>query len=64
MSATTNQLIERLLKDNIIEGKTETVLGDTAVKLMAKIHQIENGHRLYLKAKIQANPGHHQGRIL
>ena len=43
MSATTNQLIERLLKDNIIEGKTETVLGDTAVKLMAKIHQIENG---------------------
>ena len=43
MSQTTNQLVERLLKDNIIEGKTETVLGDTAVKLMAKIHQIENG---------------------
>jgi len=36
-------LIKRLKKDKFIEGKEETILADTGVKLMQKIHQLENG---------------------
>jgi hypothetical protein len=36
-------LTERLKTAKVIEGKSEVVLADTAVKLMTKIHQIENG---------------------
>ena len=36
-------LIKRLKKDKFIEGKTEAILADTGVKLMQKIHQLENG---------------------
>jgi len=43
MSKQTNQLIERLLKDEVIDGKDETILGDTAAKLMSKVHQLSNG---------------------
>jgi hypothetical protein len=43
MSQQTNQLIGRLLKDEVIEGKDETILGDTASKLMSKVHQLSNG---------------------
>lgn len=42
-SGLTTKLVDRLLKDLIIEGKTENIVADTAVKLMSKIHQIENG---------------------
>jgi hypothetical protein len=36
-------LIERLKKDNLIEGKDELIIADSGVKLMQKIHQLENG---------------------
>ncbi len=36
-------LIKRLKKDLFIEGKTESIVADTAAKLMQKIHQLENG---------------------
>lgn len=36
-------LIEKLRKHNIIEGKEEVVIADTGVKLLQKIHQLENG---------------------
>jgi hypothetical protein len=36
-------LIKRLKKDLFIEGKTEEIIADTSVKLMQKIHQLENG---------------------
>ena len=37
------QLRNKLLKDNIIEGKAGVILADSNVKLLNKIHQIENG---------------------
>lgn len=37
------ELIERLKKDNLIEGKNELIIADSGVKLMQKIHQLENG---------------------
>lgn len=37
------QLIKRLKKDLLIEGKDELILADTGAKLMQKIHQLENG---------------------
>ena len=43
MKEQTNSLVKRLLKDNVIEGSTEVILGDTAVKLMSKVHQLSNG---------------------
>ena len=36
-------IINKLKKDLIIEGKNETILADTNLKLMSKIHQLENG---------------------
>ena len=36
-------LRHKLLKDNIIEGKAGVILADSNVKLLNKIHQIENG---------------------
>jgi hypothetical protein len=36
-------LIKRLEKDKFLEGKEETIIADTGVKLMQKIHQLENG---------------------
>jgi len=43
MKQSTNDLIIRLKKDLIVEGKTETILADTGVKLMSKIHQLASG---------------------
>jgi hypothetical protein len=43
MQPTTYNLIERLKKDLVIEGKDEVILGDTAVKLQNKIHQLSSG---------------------
>jgi hypothetical protein len=36
-------LIERLEKDLIIEGKENVILADTGAKLMQKVHQLEGG---------------------
>lgn len=37
------ELIKRLNKDKVIEGKNEAIIADTGAKLMQKIHQLENG---------------------
>ena len=39
----TYNLIKRLKKDLVIEGESEVVLADTAVKLMTKVHQLCSG---------------------
>ena len=39
----TNQIIKRLKKDRVIEGKTEVLLADTPAKLMIKVHQLSSG---------------------
>ena len=36
-------MVKRLKKDLVIEGKTETLLADTPVKLMQKLHQLYSG---------------------
>ena len=43
MSPVTYNLCKRLSKDLVIEGKQETILADTAVKLMQKLHQMYSG---------------------
>jgi hypothetical protein len=43
MKPSTMNLIKRLEKDLVIEGKDETILADTGVKLMQKIHQLSSG---------------------
>ena len=39
----TYDIIRKLRKTSVVEGKTETILGDTAVKMMTKIHQLCSG---------------------
>ena len=43
MKPITYQLINKLSKDLVIDGEKETILGDTAVKLMSKFHQMYSG---------------------
>ena len=43
MSVSTYNMIDRLKKDLVLEGAVETVLADTAVKLMSKVHQMYSG---------------------
>jgi hypothetical protein len=43
MQESTYNLIKRLKKDLVIEGKEEVILADTAVKLMTKCHQLYSG---------------------
>lgn len=43
MSQTTYDVVKRLKKDLVIEGETETLLADTPVKLMQKLHQLYSG---------------------
>lgn len=43
MTSDTHNLITRLLNDRIIEGKADVILGDSAGKLMSKVHQLSNG---------------------
>jgi hypothetical protein len=43
MKESTMQLIKKLERDLVIEGKTEVILADTAVKLMMKVHQLCSG---------------------
>jgi hypothetical protein len=43
MKESTYKLIKRLKSDLVIEGKEETILADTPVKLMMKVHQLCSG---------------------
>jgi SNF2-related domain len=43
MKDSTYAMIKRLTKDLVLEGKEETILADTAVKLMSKVHQMYSG---------------------
>ena len=43
MKPKTYDLVKRLKRDLVIEGKTETILADTSVKLQQKIHQLCSG---------------------
>jgi hypothetical protein len=43
MKRKTYELADKLLKDLVIEGKEEVVLGDTPAKLLQKIHQLYSG---------------------
>jgi hypothetical protein len=43
MKQQTYDLINKLKKDLIIEGKQEVILADTGVKLMSKVHQLYSG---------------------
>ena len=43
MKDKTYDLVKRLKKDLIIEGKNEIILADTSVKLQQKIHQLSSG---------------------
>lgn len=43
LKSSTYNMINRLKKDLVIEGKEETILGDTPVKLMSKLHQMYSG---------------------
>jgi|TARA_R110000782_G_scaffold109917_2_gene199047 hypothetical protein len=40
---TTYSIINTLKKNLVVQGKEEVILGDTAVKLMSKIHQLYSG---------------------
>lgn len=43
MKQQTYDIINKLKKDLIIEGKQEVILADTGVKLMSKVHQLYSG---------------------
>ena len=43
MEPATHELIKKLKKDLVVEGKEEVILADTAVKLMTKVHQLCSG---------------------
>jgi hypothetical protein len=43
LKESTYNLIKRLKRDLIVEGKEEIILGDTPVKLMSKMHQLYSG---------------------
>jgi hypothetical protein len=43
MKQQTYDLINKLKKDLVIEGKQEVILADTGVKLMSKVHQLYSG---------------------
>ena len=43
MKPVTYKLIDKLKKDNIIQGKNETIIADSGVKLMSKQHQLGSG---------------------
>jgi hypothetical protein len=43
MKPVTTNLIKRLKKDLVIQGKNDVILADTGVKLMQKVHQLSSG---------------------
>ena len=53
MSETTYKLVKQLRKDLVIQGKTEVILADTAVKLQSKLHQLFSGTIKFESGKTQ-----------
>ncbi len=51
MSEQTYNLCKRLQRSLVIEGKEETILADTAVKLMQKLHQMYSGTVIFESGK-------------
>lgn len=43
MKPITKQLISTLKRDSVVQGKNDTILADTSVKLMGKVHQLCSG---------------------
>jgi hypothetical protein len=43
MKRKTYELADKLLKDLVVEGKEEVILGDTPAKLLQKVHQLYSG---------------------
>ena len=43
LKESTRSLITKLKKDLVVEGESEVILADTAVKLMTKVHQLCSG---------------------
>lgn len=43
MESITYEIIKRLKRDKIVQGKSGLILGDTGVKLMQKVHQLSSG---------------------
>ena len=43
MKPSTISIIDKLMKDLVVEGKNEVILADTAAKLMQKMHQLWSG---------------------
>lgn len=43
MQFITYEIIKRLKRDKIVQGKSGLILGDTGVKLMQKLHQLSSG---------------------
>lgn len=43
MKPSTMELIKKLKRDLVVEGKEEVILADTPVKLMMKVHQLSSG---------------------
>lgn len=43
MNPITYDIIKRLKRDKIVQGKSGLILGDTAVKIMQKVHQLSSG---------------------
>ena len=43
LKESTYKLIKKLTRDLVIQGKEETILADTPVKLMMKLHQLHSG---------------------
>ena len=43
LKESTYDLIKKLKRDLVVQGKEEVILGDTPVKLMSKIHQLYSG---------------------
>lgn len=43
MQPMTYEIIKRLKRDKIVQGKSGLILGDTGVKLMQKVHQLSSG---------------------
>lgn len=43
MKPKTYEIANILLRDRVFEGKTDTILADTSVKLMQKLHQVYSG---------------------
>jgi len=47
----TKDIIKRLKKDLVVQGKEEVILADTAVKLMQKVHQLCSGTIIFESKK-------------